>query len=140
MRIRILVIWFGLGMSLIQHVPAAFATDGSMVLTGGIAFRSEMEAGELTTVLTVASAAGFTAALSVGGWTAASIDFGGLEGRWASTEVEWKWRERLTAVDWPGMRIEPDYAAVAAAGRRQAGGGAPALAALALLLLTTRRW
>ncbi len=74
------------------------------------------------------------------GWTAADIGFGDTEGLLLPTEIRRLRRPLDRPLEWPGMRVETDYAAVAAAGRGWLPGGVAALAGAGLLLLTARKW
>lgn len=74
------------------------------------------------------------------GWTAADMGFGGTRTFSLPTGIR-RWREPWPApVEWPGMRVETDYQAVAGAGRRRIPGGVAALAAAGLMVFAARKW
>ncbi len=74
------------------------------------------------------------------GWTADDFRFGRTDHLLLPEETPRLRMPLCVPVEWPGMRVETDYAAVAAAGRRRMPGGAAALAAAGLMLMAARKW
>ncbi len=74
------------------------------------------------------------------GWTADDILFGRTDHLLLPDDTQRLRMSLCVPVEWPGMQVETDYAAVAAAGRRRMPGGAAALAAAGLMLMVARKW